>query len=232
MKPLDWKVLYWGVLYSPCCLWWWPGLVFIAHLGVDSPGPWKAGKKRVGEGWSMLGEEARHNRPLTVGCWGSWTGGLGCCWPLWKQSGSFYWSWLDFTYSVVQSLNHVLLFASPWTAAHQASLSFTISHSLFKLVSIELVMLFKHLSHPLSPPSPPALSLSQHQGLFLWVDSLHQVAKVLELPLVAQMVKNPPAVQETRVQSLDQEDPLKEGMATHSSILAWKIPWTEKPDWL
>ena len=49
---------------------------------------------------------------------------------------------------------------------------------------------------------------------------------------MAQMVKNPPAVQETRVQSLDQEDPLKEGMATHSSILAWKIPWTEKPDWL
>ena len=120
LKPLDWKVLYWGVLYSPCCLWWWPGLVFIAHLGVDSPGPWKAGKKRVGEGWSMLGEEARHNGPLTVGCWGSWTGGLGCCWPLWKQSGSFYWSWLDFTYSVVQSLSHVLLFASPWTAAHQA----------------------------------------------------------------------------------------------------------------
>ena len=52
----------------------------------------------------------------------------------------------------------------------------------------------------------------------------------MELPLVAQMVKNPPAVQETQVQSLDQEDPLKEGMATHSSILAWKIPWTEKPD--
>ena len=73
---------------------------------------------------------------------------------------------LDFTYSVVQSLNHVLLFASPWTAAYQASLSFTISQSLLKLVSIELVVLFKHLSHPLSPPSPPALSLSQHQGIF------------------------------------------------------------------
>ena len=47
--------------------------------------------------------------------------------------------------------------------------------------------------------------------------------------LVAQMVKNPPAMQETWVQSLGREDPLKKGMATHSSVLAWKIPWTEEP---
>ena len=43
------------------------------------------------------------------------------------------------------------------------------------------------------------------------------------------MVKNLPAMQETWVQSLDQEDPLEKGMATHSSILAWRIPWTEGP---
>ena len=43
------------------------------------------------------------------------------------------------------------------------------------------------------------------------------------------MVKNLPAVQETRVQSLGWEDPLEKGTATHSSILAWKIPWTEEP---
>jgi len=43
------------------------------------------------------------------------------------------------------------------------------------------------------------------------------------------MVKNPPAMQETRVQSLGWEDPLQKGIATHSSILAWKIPWTEEP---
>ena len=43
--------------------------------------------------------------------------------------------------------------------------------------------------------------------------------------LVAQMVKNLPAVQETRVQSLGQEDPLEMEMATYSSILAWEIPW-------
>ena len=44
--------------------------------------------------------------------------------------------------------------------------------------------------------------------------------------LLAQMVKNPPAVQETLVQSLGWEDPLEKGKATHSSILAWRIPWT------
>ena len=47
--------------------------------------------------------------------------------------------------------------------------------------------------------------------------------------LVAQKVKNLPAMWETWVQSPGQEDPLKKGMATRSSILAWKIPWTEEP---
>jgi len=47
--------------------------------------------------------------------------------------------------------------------------------------------------------------------------------------LVAQMVKNPPAMPETWVCSLGWEDPLEEGMATHSSILAWRTPWTEEP---
>ena len=47
--------------------------------------------------------------------------------------------------------------------------------------------------------------------------------------LVAQLVKNLPAVQETRVRFLGWEDPLEKEMATHSSILAWRIPWTEEP---
>ena len=47
--------------------------------------------------------------------------------------------------------------------------------------------------------------------------------------LVAQTVKNLPAMQETQVLSLGQEDPLEKGMATHSSTLAWRIPWTEEP---
>ena len=49
---------------------------------------------------------------------------------------------------------------------------------------------------------------------------------------MAQTVKNLPAMQRTRVQSLGQEDPLEKGMATHSSLLAWRIPWTEEPGWL
>ena len=46
---------------------------------------------------------------------------------------------------------------------------------------------------------------------------------------MAQMVKDPLAMQESQVQSLGQEDPLEKGMATYSSMLAWKIPWTEEP---
>ena len=47
--------------------------------------------------------------------------------------------------------------------------------------------------------------------------------------LVAQMVKNPPVMQETWVQSLDEEDPLEKEKTTYSSVLAWRIPWTEQP---
>ena len=52
---------------------------------------------------------------------------------------------------------------------------------------------------------------------------------MIRASLVAQTVKNLPAVQETRVQSLGGEDPLEKEMATHFSILAWEIPWTEEP---
>ena len=62
-------------------------------------------------------------------------------------------------------------------------------------------------------PSPPPASPS----------------RVLRASLEAQMVKNLPAVRETWIRSLGHEDPLEKRMATHSSILAWKIPWTEEP---
>ena len=52
--------------------------------------------------------------------------------------------------------------------------------------------------------------------------------KTIESPLVAQTVKRLPAIPETQVQSLGWEDPLEEEMATHSSTLAWKIPWIEE----
>ena len=69
---------------------------------------------------------------------------------------------LNGSFVVIHSLNCVQLFVTPWTAAHQTSLSFTISQSLLKLISIKVMM----PSHPLSSPFPPAFGLSQHQGLF------------------------------------------------------------------
>ena len=56
-----------------------------------------------------------------------------------------------------------------------------------------------------------------------------EVRRLLTASLVIQTVKNLPAMQETWVRSLGQEDPLEKGMATHSSILAWRISWTEEP---
>ena len=76
-----------------------------------------------------------------------------------------------------------------------------------------------------------SVKLSWH----LWVchlayeNVLHGLYNEAWASLVAQMVKHLPAMQETRVQSLGWEDPLKKEMATHSSILAWRIPRTEEP---
>ena len=58
------------------------------------------------------------------------------------------------------------------------------------------------------------------------------IVPVIRASLVTKMVKYPPAVQETPVQSLGQEDPLEKGMATYSSIFAWEISWTEEPSGL
>ena len=86
---------------------------------------------------------------------------------------------IDIDVVVVQLLNHVKFFATPWTAARQASLSFTISWSLLKIMSIESVIPSKHLIFCL-PISPPAFSISQHQSLFQSLP-FHPVAKILEL---------------------------------------------------
>ena len=82
-------------------------------------------------------------------------------------------------------------------------------------LSIYIDMIFYCvLTQTLSFISPPA-------------QAFHLVSVLASL--AAQMVKNPPAVWETWVQSLDWEDPLDESMAAHSSILAWRTPWKEKP---
>ena len=62
--------------------------------------------------------------------------------------------------------------------------------------------------------------------MFLGPDA---VLVTLDSSLVAQLVKNPPAMQETWVRSLGWEDPPEEGMATHSRVLAWRTPWKEDP---
>ena len=57
----------------------------------------------------------------------------------------------------------------------------------------------------------------------------HTPIKTARASLVPQLIKNPPAKQETRVQSLGREDPLEKETAAHSNTLAWRVPWTEEP---
>ena len=75
--------------------------------------------------------------------------------------------------------------------------------------------------------------MSSRSDILLIIEALPYVLASgrtsLRVSLVAQLVKNPPAMQETSVESLGQEDRLEKGKATHSSILAWRIPWTEEP---
>ena len=73
----------------------------------------------------------------------------------------------------VQLLTHVWLFATPWTAACQASLSITNSTQTHVYWVSDAIQ----PPHPLSSPSPPTFNLSQHQGLFKWVSSLHECPK-------------------------------------------------------
>ena len=64
--------------------------------------------------------------------------------------------------------------------------------------------------------------------LFIQILTLWVISMIIRASLVAQVVKNVPTMQETQVRSLGWEDPLEKGMATHSSVLAWRIPCTEE----
>ena len=85
--------------------------------------------------------------------------------------------------SSVQLLSCVRLFVTPWTAAHQASLSITTSQSLLKLMSIKFVMPPSHLILCRPLLLLPSIFPSLLEGLFQWVSSSHEMAKVLELQL-------------------------------------------------
>ena len=100
--------------------------------------------------------------------------------------GSLY----DLQFSSVQSLSHVWLFATPWTAAHQASLSITNSWSLLKFMTIQSVTPSNHLI--LSPPSPPAFNLSHHQGLFKWNGYIFPFLLCFSLLFFSQLFVRPP----------------------------------------
>ena len=77
-------------------------------------------------------------------------------------------------------------------------------------------------------PHPPVCSIMERKmSNNMW--SIILRLSSIGVSLVAQMVKNLPKMQKTRVQFLNWEDALGKGMATHSSILAWRIPWTEEP---
>ena len=71
--------------------------------------------------------------------------------------------------------------------------------------------------------------ISSHFTGWFFSDFFSRLPFSFGTSLVAQMVKDPPAMQDTQVRSLGGEDPLEKGMATHCSILAWRIPWTEEP---
>ena len=156
--------------------------------------------------------------------------------------------------SSVRSRSCVQLFATPWTTAHQAYLSITNSRSLLKITSIKLVMPSNHLilccPLLLLPSIFPSIrvfsselalcirwpkywsfsfniSLSSYPSdatWFLWdkgSEGFPGGASGKETACQCRRGK--------RVQSLSRENPQEEGMAIHSSVLAWRIPWTEEP---
>ena len=96
-----------------------------------------------------------------------------------------YYQWvkkaLQVLFSSVQSFSRVRLFAIPWTATRHVS----VHHQLQEFTQIHVYWVSDAIqpSHPLLSPSHPALNLSQHQDLFKWDSSLHQVAKILEFQL-------------------------------------------------
>ena len=141
-------------------------------IGLGDEAAWCARgmalQSRVCRGWQMGKERAawvpQHPEGQAQGS-ASWTAGDSA--PSQVSTAVIQsWHFLLFSCSVVSDS------MTPWTAACQASLSFTVSWSLLKL--IRWVGDAIQPSCPLSSPSPPAFYLSQHQGLFQWVSSLHQ----------------------------------------------------------
>ena len=128
------------------------------------------------------------------------------------------WALWDQMFRSHQSLSHVWVFATPWIAACQAPLSITNSEST--QTHVHWVTDAIQPSHPLSSPSPPAPNPSQHQGLFQWVSSSHQVAKGLEFQHQHQSFQWTPRTDLLRMDWLDLlavQGTLKSLLQHHSS---------------
>ena len=132
--------------------------------------------------------------------------------------------WENESESEVKSLSHVWLFATPWTVAYQAPPSMGFSrHEYWSGL-------------PFPSPGGSSQPRDQIQGscspgrcFNLWATRFISLGSFITLDYMAQRLKHLPAMLETWIRSLCQEDPLEKEMATHSSILAWRIPWREEP---
>ena len=139
-----------------------------------------------------------------------WNQGIDCsCILIWISGPSFRLPWLwqnrvpcVCRTVVVQSLSHVWPFVTPLDCSVPG---FRVLHCLPELAQTHVHWVSDAIqpSHPLSPPSPPALNLSKHRGLFQWVSSSHQVAKALELQLQHQSFQRIFRVVSFRVDWLD-----------------------------
>ena len=158
---------------------------------------------------------------LLVGCLG--TKSHSQCQPI---GVCFHWSWHA-------RGSHIIIFFNWRIRALQYCVGF---HCSAMWISHMYTCTFSLLS---PPPTPPSTPLGYHKAPSWGPCAIHRSfplavwfrhGAVYEwVSVVAQIVKNLPALREMQVQSLGQEDPLEKGTATHSSILAGKIPWTEKP---
>ena len=128
---------------------------------------------------------------------------------------------------------------TPWTVAHQAPLSIEFSRQEYWY---ELILFSRRSSQPKDRTHVSCIGrqiLYQQRHLGSWLTDCIPIQNkkfkkdkgsfCLRVSLVVQAIKNLPATQETQVQSLGREDPLEKELETHSSTLAWRIPWTEKP---
>ena len=154
---------------------------------------------------------------------------------VWVNSRSWWWTWRPGMLQSMGLQSWILL--SNWTELNWSDAGPLKRQgwgqkSLFKIEMIlEEEMTFREAKLILGsyPTFPPRCFLSQI--IPLWAASFpNRSLNPISIGLLGgSVVKNPPAMQETWVQSLGQDDPLRKEMATYSSIFVWKIPWTEEP---